>query len=236
MGSPSSVGVDDDLPSGKTRVSLGTSNREFSARIEEVLRVRGEVLLRHNMANNMLHQVLSDLLVGHVRRVLRRHHDCVHSDWCEKSTISSVLHSDLSLSIRADPWKNSPLANLGESGAQLRRKGVSEWHQCVRLIRGVAEHNSLVPSSDLHVLFSFMHRRSDLVALLVDLLLDSASLEIEPLCFVIESDVFYDSPNHLLVIHSRRRRDLSKRDDQSRLARRLARNLALQCTEKSGNT
>mmetsp|Transcript_2108 Transcript_2108/g.3140 ORF Transcript_2108/g.3140 Transcript_2108/m.3140 type:complete len:265 (-) Transcript_2108:102-896(-) len=233
MSSPSSVGVDDDLSSGQTCISLRTSNREFSARVEEILCVRGEVLVRNNFTNNMLHQVRSDLFVGHFRCVLGRNQDCVYFGWCEKSTVSSVLHSDLRLSIRADPREYALLANLGESVAEFCRKCVSEWHQSVRLISGVAEHDSLVSSSDLHVLLSFMYSRSDLVALLVNLLLDSAGLEIEPLCFIIKSDVFYNPPDHLLVIHSRRRRDLPKCHHQSRLARGLACNLRLRVLFKA---
>ena len=98
MGTPASVGINDDLPSGQACVSVGSSDDEASrgVQVEDGLVVK--VLGWDNGLDHMLHQVSADLLVGHILIVLGGDEDGVHALGDERSGalgVTLVLDGDL---------------------------------------------------------------------------------------------------------------------------------------------
>lgn len=64
MGSPTTIGVDDDFATGEASVSMGSTNDKSTrwVKVENGLLV--EVLLRYDRLDHMLLEVSSNLIVG----------------------------------------------------------------------------------------------------------------------------------------------------------------------------
>merc|ERR1712023_430505 len=129
MSTPATIGVDDDLTSSESCVTLGTSNDELARRIDVQVSVitkesqsglailQGDLfqsLLDHMLHNQFVHlfhagschlstSVASTLLAAHrLQRLgmLRRDHYCVNLLWLHRAIgLLQVFDSDLGLAI-----------------------------------------------------------------------------------------------------------------------------------------
>ena len=102
--------------------------------------------------------------------------------------IGPVDHRDLRFAVREDKGDGPGFAGLCELVGQLIRKGDGQRHEVVRLIAGVAEHHTLVPSTQqglfvlgaafLH-LHGAGHAHGNVRALAVDAGQDSAGVPVK---------------------------------------------------------
>ena len=116
--SPSTIGVDDDLTSGKTSISVRATDDESSRWVHVVDGALIEVLGWDDELDDVLDEVGSDLLLGDIRGVLGGDDDGVDADWDHSAVDRLVLNGDLGLSVRADPVEDALLADLSEAGAK----------------------------------------------------------------------------------------------------------------------
>mmetsp|Transcript_4551 Transcript_4551/g.8145 ORF Transcript_4551/g.8145 Transcript_4551/m.8145 type:complete len:279 (+) Transcript_4551:742-1578(+) len=79
-----------------------------------------------------------------------------------------VGDSDLSLSVRTKPPKGSILTHVSELLSKLVRKEMCQGHVACSLIRSVSKHDTLVTSTNIHVILSDMDTSGNIGRLLVD--------------------------------------------------------------------
>mmetsp|Transcript_22094 Transcript_22094/g.33597 ORF Transcript_22094/g.33597 Transcript_22094/m.33597 type:complete len:279 (+) Transcript_22094:680-1516(+) len=79
-----------------------------------------------------------------------------------------VGDSDLSLSVRAKPPEGSVLTHISELLSKLVRKEMRQRHVTFGLIRSVSKHDTLVTSTNIHVILSNVDTSSNIGRLLVD--------------------------------------------------------------------
>mmetsp|Transcript_50661 Transcript_50661/g.115108 ORF Transcript_50661/g.115108 Transcript_50661/m.115108 type:complete len:258 (+) Transcript_50661:645-1418(+) len=189
-----------------------------------------QVLGRHNRLDHMLHDVSTNLLVGHILRMLSRDQDSVHALGLHRAIRTRlVLHGHLRLPVRSHPRASPVLAHLRQLPSQLRGQGVGQWHQLGGLIRGVPEHVTLIPSTDVldalrpHT----VHSLPDVRGLLLQLVQHLHGSVVQTLRGIIVPDLLAGVPHNLLVVHLRLRGDLTKHHHHTRLRARLASDAAV---------
>ena len=129
MGSPASVCVNDDLSAGEACISVRTADDETTRGVQVIDSLLVKVFGRYDWADDLLHKLLLDVLLGDVLRVLGGDNDGVHADGDGLAVLHSVLACDLGLAIRADPRADSVLADLCEAGAKRCCKLMGERHE-----------------------------------------------------------------------------------------------------------
>lgn len=93
-----------------TRVWEQGEGRTGGVQVEDGLVV--QVLGRDDRLNDVLHQVLVDLVVGHVGGVLGGDQDGVHALGHHGAVVLLVLHSHLGLAVRPQPRHGAVLPHL----------------------------------------------------------------------------------------------------------------------------
>ena len=149
MGSPASIGVNDDLSAGEASISVRTADDETTRRVQVVHSLLVEVFSRYDWTDDLLHELLLDVLLGNVLGVLGRDDNGVNTDWDGLAILHSILASDLGLSVWADPWADSILANLCKAGTKRCCELMGERHEGLGLVSGVTEHDALVTSANV---------------------------------------------------------------------------------------
>ena len=85
--------------------------------------------------------------------MLRRDKNIVDAEGSQLAVLIGVLNDDLGLAVRSQPWDLSVLSLdghlLSELVGELMRQGMESF--LVPLVRGVAEHETLVTSADISV-------------------------------------------------------------------------------------
>mmetsp|Transcript_3019 Transcript_3019/g.5660 ORF Transcript_3019/g.5660 Transcript_3019/m.5660 type:complete len:291 (+) Transcript_3019:676-1548(+) len=79
-----------------------------------------------------------------------------------------VRDSNLGLTIGTEPPKSTILTNIGELLAQLVGKKMRQGHATRGLIGGVSKHDTLITSTDIHVIFTNVNTTGNIGGLLVD--------------------------------------------------------------------
>ena len=174
------VAIDDDFTTGEAAVALRTADDEFAGRVDEILGVLGEHVLRKDLLDDLLDAELLDHGVAHVCGVLRGDN---HVHDAGRLAID-VFDGDLALGVRTQPL--GELASLADLG-QLTTEAMSEHdrgrHELWSLITSVTKHNALVASALLSVLFAFcflgVHALSDVGALDGEVVVDEDLVGVE---------------------------------------------------------
>ncbi|ETV94787.1 hypothetical protein H310_11742 [Aphanomyces invadans] len=152
VGTPTAVGINDDLATGQTSITVRATNDETARRVQVVHGLVIEVLFRDDGENHVVHQVPVDLFVGHIRAVLGRDDNGVDTLGDHAAIDLLVFDRDLGLAIGADPVNSAVFAHFGQLGTQLGRQDVGQGHQFGGFVGGIAEHDTLVTSTNVFVL------------------------------------------------------------------------------------
>mmetsp|Transcript_49657 Transcript_49657/g.103295 ORF Transcript_49657/g.103295 Transcript_49657/m.103295 type:complete len:433 (+) Transcript_49657:194-1492(+) len=206
VGSPASVGVNDDLPAGEACVALRTTDDELAGGVDvqvcvAAIEADGRLaVLQLDLLKSSLDDLLLDLLVhllhswsrhlgtlvasallcalglGGLRMLRRDDHGVDLLGLNGAIRMLQVLDGHLSLAVRAEPPALATLADLRQRLAQARGHGMGQGHAVRGLIAGIAEHDTLIAGADIHVVLAHMHTPSDVGALLVDADQDLAGL------------------------------------------------------------
>ena len=94
----SAVGVNDDLSSCKSTVSVRSADHETSGRVDEEFGICIYHLLRKDLIEYIFFDILMDLLLSHILIMLCGENDCIEA---ERLSVLIVLNSNLGLSIRS---------------------------------------------------------------------------------------------------------------------------------------
>lgn len=229
VGSPSSVGVDDDLTTSGSSVTLWTTNDEAARRVQVVDGLIVQILAWDGWLDDLLHQLLADLLVGDVLVVLGRDDDSVHAHWDDAAarSLHLVLAGDLGLAVRAQPWQDTSAAGLGKRGAELGREDVGQRHELRGLVGGIAEHVALVTSTNVFLLLANVHSTGNVRGLLLNANHHVAALVVEAKVAMVEANVLDGITDNLLEVNVGLGGDFSKDDHQTSLRGGLASDLGI---------
>jgi len=119
MWAPSSIGVDDDLSSGKSGISSWTSDVELSRWVDDDLGAN-EHLCWDDLLDDIFSEGLLDHIIGDVRVMLGGDKDIVHSNWLQKSfCLLFILDDNLRFAVWSQPWDLTILSLDGHNLANL---------------------------------------------------------------------------------------------------------------------
>merc|ERR1712038_2096263 len=206
MRAPAAIGVDDDLAACKTCIALRATDDEFARGVDvEMCEIAkqgesGLAALERYLSQRFLHYLFHDQLVHlfHARgssvitsvtshllaarslqrlRVLGRNHNGVDLLWPNRAVLSlQILDRDLRLTVWPQPPQQATLAHIGQLFAQAGCHGVRQRHAIFSLIAGIAEHDSLVPCTNIKIILANVDATCNVRTLLVDAHEDLASL------------------------------------------------------------
>merc|ERR1711970_226265 len=130
MGTPSAIGVNDDLAACEATISFRSSHDKGAGWVQMVDGVLIEVLSRNNRLDNVLLKVGLDLLERVVWVMLCRDHDCMHTEWGHGAIfVLLVFNSNLSLAVWTELGKCSIFADLGQPVSKTGGERVRQRHQ-----------------------------------------------------------------------------------------------------------
>jgi len=205
MGAPTTVGVDNNLSSGNTSVSSGTSDIELAGGVDDVLSSFLEELSRADLLDDLLDQSLSDFSIIDGGVVLGGDEDVENLDRLEVLSLCSllVLNNDLRFAVGSEP---SDLATMSlsshlhvDSAGELMRERVESL--LIVLVGSVAEHNSLISSADVLELLGADDRVSDVSILSFDDGDKSQFVSVHSLFPGVEADVVNSLTSNCLEVN-----------------------------------
>ena len=172
--------------------------------------------------------------VLHVRRVLRRDH---HVGDAHRLVVD-ILHRDLALGVGPQPFDRPGLANAGQLAPKLVREHDRRRHQFRRLVRRVAEHQSLVARPLLGRLLAFrragIHALRDVRALRGDRVQDQHPVRVKHVVVMRVADLADGLAGDRVEIQLRLGRDLAAHHHQVALGVGLAGHAAARVLRQAG--
>lgn len=143
VGTPTTVGVDNDLATSETGVTLGTTNDETPRRLDVVDDLVVEEVLGDDLLDDLLEDLGAEVLGGDLLSVLGRDDDSVDTDGNNSSRcLLLVLDGDLGLGVGAEPSERAVATGLGHGSVELVGKHDGEGHVLGGLIGSIAEPTS----------------------------------------------------------------------------------------------
>jgi len=216
VGSPASIGIDDDLSSSKSSIGSGSSHNKGTRGIDHKLGL-SQHFSRANFPNNLLNQSVFDSLVINTGVMLGGDEDVIDRDWLHSASSLLVFDNHLRLAVRSKPWNFSTVSLSSHVLADSVGKQVREREEVllVPLIGGVAEHESLISGS--HVLDGLvgMDRVGNLRRLSLDLEKNVAGIAVEANLGGGVADLLAYSPGNSLVVDGLFAGDFSKKSNLS---------------------
>ena len=236
VSSPATIGVNDDLATSETSITVRATNDEAARRVQVEYGLLIKVLLRDHRLDNMLLEVSSNLVVGDGLIVLGGDKDSVHTYRDHGTTIVEVFDGDLGLAIGPEPGTGAVLADFSEAGTNLGGKHMAEGHELRGLISGIAKHDTLVTGTNiLRALGEVsVHTLGDVRGLLLDVDKDLAAVSIKANIIGDESNVAAGVTHDLLIVHGGLGGDLTENHDHVGLGACLAGNLAVSVLLQAG--
>lgn len=227
------VGVDDDLTSGQTGITLGTTDDEETRGLEVVDGAVIQELGRDGLLDDLLEELLADGLGGDILAVLGGDDDGVDTEGLDGTVVVGVFNGNLSLGVRTNPGDGSVETALLHDAVKLVSEEESEGEELGGLVGGISEHDTLVTSTELLKGLIVVKTLSDIRGLLLNGDQDVASLVVETLGGVVVSDVLDGTTDDLLVVESGLGGDFTEDHDHTGLGSSLASDL---CCVNNGNS
>ena len=202
VGAPAAVGIDNNLPASKTRVTLRTTDDEEARRLNVIDGAVVEEVGGDDLPDDLLQDLLAKSLGGDLGTVLGTDNNGVDTEWLNRTIVVGVLDSDLGLGVRSEPWEGAVNACLLHSTVELVGKLNSQGQQFRSLIGGISEHDALVTGTQLLEGLVIMKTLGDVRGLLLDGHEDIAGLVIETLVRAIIANVLDSVTDNFLVVQA----------------------------------
>jgi hypothetical protein len=222
VGSPTTVGVDNDLTAGQTGVTLGSTDDEQTRGLDVVDGLVIEELGGDDLLDDLLLDLLTELLGGNVLAVLGRDDNGVDTLGDDGTAVVCVLNSDLGLGVGSQPWDGAVLAGIGHGLVELVREEEGKGQELRGLVGGISEHDTLVTGTKLLKSLLVVKTLSDIGRLLLNGNEDVAGLVVEALLGRVVADVLDGITDDLLVVEVCLGGDLTEDHDHTGLGGRLA--------------
>lgn len=226
MGTPTTIGINDDLATGKTSIAMGTANDESTRGVQMVDGVLIKVLGGDDLVDDLSLQISLDLLLCDILIMLGGDDNGVTTERGHGTIgLLAVLDDNLGLAIGADPLQDTLVAHLSEAGTKLGSEGVSEGHELGSLVRGITKHVALVTSAHILKLTVNVNTLGDIRGLSLDGDNDVAGTVVDTLLLIIITDLLEGVANDLLIVHGSLGGDLTEDHDHTSLGASLASDL-----------
>ena len=145
MARHTAVGIYDDLAPGQSAVTVRTADHKSSRRVDKEFGILVNHFCGNDLVKYIFFNILVDLLLGHIRVMLRGKYNCIQSF---RSPILIILYCDLCLSVRAEIGEDAVLPDLCQAARQLMRHCDRIRHIFLSLIGRISEHHPLVACAD----------------------------------------------------------------------------------------
>ena len=234
VGTPATVGVDDDLTAGKTSVTLGTTDDEETRGLDVVDGLLVEVLGGDDLLDDLLLDLLAELLGGDVLAVLGRDDDGVDTQGNDGAVVVLVLDGDLGLGVGSEPGELTAVTGLLHGAVQLVGEEEGQGQELGGLVGGISEHDTLVTSTELLEGLVVVETLGNVGRLLLNGDEHVAGLVVEALVGVIVANVLDGVTDDLLVVEAGLGGDLAKDHDHTGLGGSLASHLGERVLAQAG--
>lgn len=184
-----------------------------------------KVLGGDDLLDDLLLDLLTELLGGDIRRVLGRDDDGVDALGDNGTVIVTVLDGDLGLGVGSEPGERAVSASSGHGRVELVGEHESKREELRGLVGGIAEHDTLVTSTELLKSLIIVKTLGDIRRLLLNGDEQVAGLVVETLLRVVITDVLDGVTDNLLVVDLGIGGDLTKDHDHTSLGSSLTSNL-----------
>jgi len=149
VGSPTTVGVDDDLTAGQTGITHGATDDELAGWLEMVDGVIIQILGGDDFLDDRGHEDLPHVAELDVLVMLDGDDDGVDSLGDAGTVLERVLAGDLGLGVRSEPLAGSVPSELGHFLVKLVGQNDGEGHGLFGLVGSVTEHKSLIAGTSV---------------------------------------------------------------------------------------
>lgn len=184
-----------------------------------------KVLGRDDLLDDLLLELLTDLLGSNFGGVLGRDDDSVDALGDNSAVIVLVLDGDLSLGVGSEPGEGAIAASSGHGGVELVGKQEGEGEELRGLIGGIAEHDTLVTSTELLESLLVVETLSNIGRLLLNSDEQVAGLVVKALVRAVVANVLDGITDDLLVVEVGLGADLTEDHDHTSLGSSLASDL-----------
>jgi len=242
MGTPATVGIDNDLATSQTSITLGTTNDEAARGLDlptnkrkgqqEMARtyVVDGLLIKEVSGDDLLDDLFANLRAEIFSRdflsMLSRNDNGIDAEGDGGTAVLLVLNGDLSLGVGTEPGEGTRATSGSHGSIELVGKDNGQGHVLLSLVGGVAEHDTLITSTMI-LEGTMVQALSNIGGLLLDRNQDVASLVVETLGRVVVANLLDGVADDLLVVKLGLGRDLAKDHDHAGLGSCLAGNLGV---------
>lgn len=202
VGTPTTVGVDDDLTASETGVTLGSTDDEAAGGLEVVDSAVVKEVSGDDAADNLLLEGGTELLSGDIVSVLGGDDDGVNAQRLDGTVVVGVLNGNLGLGIGEQPGDGAIITGSLHGSVELVGEDDSQGQELRGLISGITEHDTLVTGTELLKSLLVVETLSNVGGLLLNGNQDVASLVVETLLRGIVTDVLDSATDDLLVVQT----------------------------------
>lgn len=234
VGSPTTVGVDDDLAASETGITLGSTDDEQTRGLDVVHGLLVKVLGGDDTLDDLLEDLLAELLGGDVLGVLGRHNDGVDTERDDGTVVVGVLNGDLGLGVGTEPGELAAVTGLLHGAVELVGEEEGQGQELRGLVGGISEHDTLVTGTEVLKSLVVVKTLGNVGRLLLNGDEHVASLVVEALGRVIVANVLDGVTDGLLVVETGLCGDLAEDHDHTGLGGSLASNLGERVLAQTG--
>lgn len=178
-----------------------------------------------DLLDDLLLNLLAELLGGDILGVLSGDDDGVDTLGDDGTVVVLVFDGDLGLGVGSQPGQRAVTAGSGHGSVQLVREQESQGEQLRGLIGSIAEHDTLVTSTELLKSLLVVKTLGDIRGLLLNGNEQVKGLVVKALGGVIVADALNGVTDDLLVVELGLGGDLTEDHDHTGLGGSLASNL-----------
>ena len=191
------VGVHNDLPPREAAVAHGPTDHKVSRGVDVDLGLRRHPFRGHHGLDDLFHHRFPKVFQADSGIVLSRKDDGVHA---LGPALSVIGEAQLAFRVWAQPGQGAVLPHFRLPRDEAMAVGDGRRHEHVRLVRGIAEHQPLVPGP-LLVVRGFVHAHSDIRRLSADGVDDGAGLCVEAHLAGGVADLGDGATDDALIVH-----------------------------------
>jgi len=175
-----------------------------------------------DLLNDLFFDLFPELLSGNTLGVLGGHDNGVDPQRDHGPAFLPVFDRDLRLRVRSEPVHHAGPPGSGHGAVQLMCEHDGKRHKLLSLVRGIAEHDTLITSAHRFE-GAVVKSLGDIGALLLDSHKNVACLVVETFLGVIIPDLFNRFANDFLVVELGLGGNFTKNHDHSSLGCSFAR-------------
>ena len=233
VGTPTTVGINNDLSASETGVTLRTTNDETARGLDVVDGLVVEEVGGDDLLDDLLHDFASEVLGGDFFGVLGGDNDSVDTEGDGGTTVLLVLDSDLCLGVGTEPSEGAVATSSRHGEVELVGEHEGQGHQLGGLIGGVSEHDTLVTGSVV-LKGTVVETLGDIGGLLLDGNEDVAGLVVETLLGRVVTDLLDSVTDDLLVVDLSLGGDFTENHDHTSLGGGLTGDLGVRVLLEAG--